>query len=104
MERQQKGKNWLSDPEEHEDDVNLIISKLELDPDFEFGSNNPDQDLSWFDDYENDFRRRIVSDINASIKKKCSTRYPIFKSDSRNKGLYTLIKSIKNIKLTWWQL
>lgn len=107
IERQHKGKNWLLDSADHQNVLDIIISKLELEPDLEFDNNNLDQDVSWFDDYRNKFRRKIVSDINTLIKNKCSVRYNIFKSvdvDPRNKGVYTLIKSIRKIKLTWKQL
>ena len=103
MERKDKGKMWMLNPESHVDELHQIYEQLELPVSYakEIINEIPSR-MNWFNDHKNNYRKTINSEINAIVRKegciKGSLLYNLGKVSLLRNGIYTLAKSIQNIK------
>ena len=69
MERDQKGQDWLSKPDEHIDSLKEIYGKLALKSSILDEINDEKYDkIVWFKDFKNVNRKRYVNQINKSVR------------------------------------
>lgn len=103
MERKENGKMWMLHPENHINELHEIYNQLELPINYatEFLNELPSR-INWFNDHRNKYRKTINSEINAIVRKegciKGSLLYNLGKVSPSRNGVYTLAKSIQNIK------
>ena len=104
IERINKESGWLKEPLKHKDVLLTIMSKLEL-------ATGTMQDeiplkapITWIYDKENKIRKKIVHEINEKLIDRMDPTAYLFNKNQKQSGIngvYSLINSIKQIKLPW---
>lgn len=105
-ERDSKGKDWIKNIQDHNDILLEIVTKLMLPTNLvEDDKVRAVQPLSWISKKENKLRTKIVNEINDAISIGLDSKVYLFEKNQEQRGIttgrYSLIDTIKQIKLLW---